>query len=144
VRTLKGKLTISRISGGDEAEEVRITLLDTASFTEVVEIKMDLATFASALFGRGDKEVTFDLPDNPVIGKERQYKTEVVFVPDRHLYDWTEKREKVIAKALKPHEVDGWKGNPKDPENGHLVADYNAVRDGVKGRLARVGFIRWV
>lgn len=111
---LKGTLSISRISGGGEADEIRVTVRDESSGIEFVEARMSLEQFAQTMFGSRESECSFTLRGVDLVGSIAENKTELV------PYDlFKDRSEKAQAKALKPFEVDGWVARGTDISNNH-------------------------
>lgn len=102
------------------------------SGSQFVEARIFLKEFAELITGlsRVDCEVDFR-PD--LVGKKREHKEEVVPFKGFHIQSEA-KGKQAAAKALKPFEVDGWKGHVEDLFNGHR---------GGQGRY-RVRFVRHV
>ena len=129
MKKLAGKISIVRSSSGRESW-IEIEVGDAVSGCRLVDVKMELETFAEALFGRGYCECQLEYFDQCPVGQRREVKTEVV---DASGLDWrkdTNEAERVLA----PFEVDGWKGTVDDLYNHH--------RGPVNAR--RVGFVRFV
>lgn len=136
--TLPGKITISRSHGGTEEKPVNITIQDKLSGCYLLEVHMSLLEYANALTGMGSCECLLEYyPDCPA-GKKREVKHELVFISTNSYNQ--EVRAKAIRKALKPLEVDGWKGRDEDAQNGHNTRKYESG----KGYWSNVGFMRFV
>lgn len=131
MKVLDGKLTISRTqSNQDNPRPIRIELTDNESRCRVVEILLSLCDFSEAITGRGYVDCKFEYNDSGKIGMVREIKTVAVpYVEHEYI-----KREEAAAKAIKPFEVDGWKGSTYDYLNHHNRKD----------KTVTVGFQRWV
>lgn len=114
MKKLQGTLSISKVHASHEPNYVSLTVTDTLSGCEMVEVKISLEEFASALFSMANRPCEVEFNDSGPIGLKREYKTEVVFVPG----DWND-RKKNAKRAVKKFETDGWKGCVEDCENSH-------------------------
>lgn len=128
-----GKLSISRPRGSGP-DYVSIALTDARNHSTIGEIRLDLTTFAEALFGMGYVDCTFDL-DTSHVGLDYEYKQVEVFVPEGPYL----KGRVQAALAVAAHEVDGWRGRVDDARNPH-----NVVRRVESGVYYRVHFGRYV
>ncbi len=138
-RVSPGKMTISRPRGGSGDQYVSITIVDEFSRCGVVEIRVGLAVLTEALTGLAYQPVECRWTSGVAhIGKTREYKSEVVWVPDSYKDD----RGDIVNAALAPFEVDGWVGSRADATNHHCRVRRNAARLG--GSNMRVGFYRFV
>jgi len=136
MKKLKGSLSIGRTSGGSAISEkhpVRIEVTDELSHCRVIEIRLSISDFADALFGRGYTPCHVELNTSNVIGMKAENKTELVPFDMYH-----GRSPELIAKVLKPFEVDGWRAREGDMLNGHC-----SVQDKGK-RYQRVVFFRHV
>lgn len=133
MKTLQGKIVISRSSGRPNDRPFTIRLEDTLSGCIVVEIEMTHQEFADAITAHYTT-CQFDFNDSGAVGMKLETKTEVV----KFKGGWDDRKDKREAmKALKPFEVDGWEGRVSDLFNVH-----NWV--GGKSDLYRVSFHRHV
>lgn len=136
----EGRIRIGRSYGGDETMPVSIEVTDASSYVQFIEVKMDLAEFASALFGRGDCACTFSLRAVEKVGMVRQHETREIFVPDGAPgYSKDSARRAWAQEVLAPHEADGWRGDFDDLTNGHRF-----VKRAEGGNIQRVIFRRHV
>ncbi len=113
---LTGKLTISRISGGDDDDRISITFEDGPSGCEAIEIRCTPEAFALALTGLACQPAVADFNDGGAVGKKREWKWVTVFRPDSLGYSPKPER---LAELLSPFEVDGWKARTSDLANSH-------------------------
>ena len=135
-KALQGQININRTSGREDGQVIKIELIDQLSRSHCVEIRMTLEQFAAALTGLSAQACTFQFrPD--VVGKTREFKDELVFIPDGLF----EKRGERAAKAVKEFEKDGWIGCRDDASNNHRVSN---VQKCGGGTYYRVGFHRYV
>lgn len=141
MKTLKGKLTISRPQGSrlDDEPHISITLMDADSGCEAVEVRINLASFAEALTGMGHVACEFSWNDSGIIGKIREHKQVEVFIPDGDHH----KSLSIIRAAIAEHEVDGWEGRDMDGRNSHRWTRTPPPK-GKKGMWTMVTFERWV
>lgn len=106
-------IQIGRHFGSDEKRCVTIEVTDKISGAQFVEVKLSLAEFADAVFGRGYVPCEFNLRGVDKVGMKAENKEE--FVPISREDD----RKENYSKALKPFEVDGWHARSGDMGNGH-------------------------
>jgi hypothetical protein len=111
---LKGQISIVRCNTGDRTL-VSIEVTDGLSGCRLLDVEMNPQDFGLALLGQGFMPCEFDFHEKCPVGKQHEHKQEDVFVPEHPYKD----REAAAAKALKPHEVDGWQGSTQDCYNGH-------------------------
>lgn len=139
---LKGQISIVRQSGsGEDRSLVAIEVTDGLSGCRLLDVEMNFEDFGKALLGQGFMPCEFDFYEKCPIGKQHQHKQEEVFVP-RHDY---REREAVSAVAVKPYEVDGWKGRISDCTNHHNRVRINEVGpNGEAGEWQTVTFHRYV
>lgn len=117
----KALLSISRISGTDESTPMRITIEDEASGCRIVEASFSLEGFMRALTSQSDVEGNGILWRGPV-GFKHQHKEEIVPRPKSRLASSADRD------ALRPFEVDGWRGDVSDMHNHHRWQGDNQVR----------------
>ena len=115
-KVLPGKINITRpIDPRVDYEYISITIQDYLSHGEIVEVKVPLEQFSKAITGQAYQDCEVHYPPQKNIGKVRENKSE--FVPfDSPNYKVTEEE---LNEALKPFEVDGWKGRREDLTNHH-------------------------
>jgi hypothetical protein len=135
---LAGQLNICRPSGGQSDSEIRIEVIDKSSGCVAFEIRVPAKEMMEALTGYGFRSCTFDINTSGVIGKTREHKTEMVPIPQDAPYG--DKGKEVIKAALKPFEVNGWKGRASDAEN--TMHRSRGVKDGF--RMMEVTFERYI
>ena len=110
---LKGKLSVSKVYGGD-AHVMRISLDDEVARCRAVEIEVGMLAFVEALTGSGYQPCDFDWNDSGRVGTIGENKEELVPVPD-----WQSRPDNWIDVALAPFRVDGWRERNGDIENHH-------------------------
>ena len=129
-------------SGGETFPYVRIT--DRISGCIILEAQLSFEDYAQAvLTSRHDVPCVIAFNDKGPIGKKRETKHELVWVPHG---DYGEKRKEAAREAIAKHEVDGWKGSYEDALNSHRIRRLPAP-EGAKpgdGSWYDVGFVRWV
>lgn len=135
-KPLSGRLTISRCNTG----VVRLELIDDRSFSRVVEIEISKEEFAEALFAHAQRPCSFELSDLSLVGKRREHKQELVYVPDVVRIT----KESDATKLLKSFEVDGWRGRLSDLTNHHNWTREPLPKGKKEGRMVRVTFVRYV
>lgn len=140
MKTLKANLTINRpYSGDSQGKVITIELTDELSGCIAVKVEVAGEEFMNALFSMAIRPCTMLFNDSGVVGMKSEHKQEHVFVPDGDY----KQRKTIAAKALNPHEVDGWKGDKDDCQNNHRRVK-SEVRSGVKGYVMNVTFRRYV
>lgn len=139
MKTLKGKLTITRVDGNVNESRMCIRVEDVLSGCEAVEVTCGIEAFAFALTAMASQPCDVEFNDSGVIGKKRETKEEVVHVP-AHDYRG---RDAAYAEALKPFEVDGWVARGGDLGNGHRRVKGGGTRPS-GGESYRAVFWRWV
>jgi hypothetical protein len=146
-KTLPGKLSIARSHGGTDRDDrpIHITLEDASSGVIAIEVRMALAAFASALTGSGYCDCEYTVYDNrDIFGKKIETKTETIFIPD--LPGGGSHRDKqmaLIRSAIRPYEIEGWRGRDSDGENYHCWTN-EPTPGGAKGHMVKVSFRRFV
>lgn len=149
-KILQGKLTISRMTSNfNNPRPIRITLKDDLSSCEVVEINLSLEAFANAITAAGFQPCEFEFNASGVVGKKREHKTEVVFIPNKIGYKKGNNGDrKAVQPYLAPYEVDGWKGRASDALNSHnWDREQRSPPKGAKvdsGNWTTIVFERWV
>lgn len=126
-KRFKGTVSISRWTGSGDTG-ITISLVDDSSGCECAEIHLTVEALGMAITCGSHQDCEFEWrPTN--VGKKAEYKTEII------PFKFSDKNEGNIAAALKPFEVDGWKGNPRDLTNHHNSSGENKQS---------VGFTRYV
>ncbi len=125
----QGKLTISRYTGGEKGSGITIRVTDELSGTEFIEIEITAEVLGNCITGLSYQPCEFELRAANV-GKTHEHKTEIIPFTVK---DYS-KREAEARAAMKPYEVDGWKGSWSDMCNHH-----NSTKAG-----QRVTFHRYV
>jgi hypothetical protein len=131
----KGKITISRWSGGARGGGISIELTDETSGTRFLNVEMSIEDFGGAITGMSYMDCEFGLRAQNV-GKIRESKSMVI--PFKNT-DYKKREEDEIT-SLAPFEVDGWRGSHGDLGNHHRSAWVDA--DG--WHCYRVNFTRFV
>lgn len=107
----QAKVIMSRFSGTSDG--IHLTIEDDKSGCRIIELTFTFEEFAKAVTASyGDAE--FEYYPNCPVGLTSEYKMEIVPFSQT----WPEDR-KAAAVALKPFEVDGWKGDISDLFNHH-------------------------
>lgn len=128
MKTFKGKVSISRYSGGKKGHGISIELQDDSSHVKVFRLEMTPEAFGNAVTGFGYQDCTFDMWDTKLVGMQVETKTEYVE------YDSYTRDIPKMQAAVAVFEVDGWKATLEDLCNHHRKSN--------KGYL--VGFRRYV
>ena len=105
-----GKLSIARLTSNQRAPFFRITIEDAGGAS--VEVSIEAAAFAHALGHAHGQSCVVEWINIDILGKKAEVKTEVVRC------DWNATDEQKDA-ALRPFEIDGWRGDPDDIGNHH-------------------------
>jgi hypothetical protein len=120
----KGKIRFGHLqnSQGPEYDRCIITIEDESSGVEVIEILGKLEDIGKAILTHREVncEFEFESQNLDVCGKVREHKKVEVPLHDTASYRYSnqEKWRKRCEKALKPFEIDGWKGRLADFDNG--------------------------
>ena len=117
---MKGSLTISRVTGGREPEEIRIRITDESSRVQFVEMKMTPENFARCITGLGYVEGDFEVRDLHLVGSIGENKEELVRCEPPY---GNEKKMAKARAAMRKMEVDGWRGCESDLRNHHRCSD---------------------
>jgi hypothetical protein len=126
-KTLPAGLSICRFQGGKRETGVSIRVVDQISHCCVLEIEMSVEEFGHAVLGLSERPCEAQWRTKN-LGLKYEHKTEAV------PYDnFSNKQTK--EQALKPFEIDGWKGRLEDLGNGHKSAGNHAYH---------VVFVRYV
>lgn len=140
-KRLKGRLTISKpTTNQDGPDVVRIRLIDQSSYCELIEVEMEKSAFADALFSLGNVPCDYELATDCPVGKKREVKDQLVFIPEHHHKDGP----KTARAAIAPLETDGWRGRDDDAQNHHNRTQVKEPPKGKKGSWYHVTFIRFV
>ena len=101
----EGKLSISRVSGGENYIEIRLE--DANAHVLVTRIKVPLESFGAIVTGLSLQPVKYEAHNFDKLGKVMEHKTERVIVDCENYYD----KFRVIHAlelALPAYEIDGW------------------------------------
>ena len=144
-----GKITISSVGARADQTFILITIEDKDASVQLLQVEMDMASFARALTGLGYVPMKYEPGAFQKIGKKMENKTEEVHIPDEVFYKQEDADDAVIALCLSEFEVDGWKGSVRDVKNHHnYVRNFTSPPEQgtilAKGRVFRVSFVRWV
>ena len=128
-------LTISRPSYGGGKEAISLSIVDAASGVEFVELEIPLDDFTKCLTGNPRPDIPMITRRLDLVGKRREHKIELVFIPDSPYAN----RAETVSAALRPHEIDGWAGDKSDATNAHKSGKREA-----NGNYQRITFCRHV
>jgi len=119
-KKLTGKLDITRPMGSGE-NIISMRLHDDATGLIVWELDISAEDFAMGITGLSSRPVTFALFAAEFAGGRREHKEEIVPRVDGEFPGATylERKKAEADAALKPFEVDGWRGARGDYGNGH-------------------------
>ena len=131
---LKGSIIMSRPSYSDGRKCVAIACEDRSSGIRFLDIEIPYDEFVLALTSSCG-EMEYELRGWMHVGKKRELKTEMVWVPKHK----DKEHEAVARKAVEAVEADGWRGRISDALNVHRTLEY---ADG--GRWQQVIFHRYV
>ena len=137
---LPGKVTISRTTSSVGPDTIRIEIVDQGSGISFVNAIMSLEDFARAVTGYGWQPAELEVRGLERVGMILETKTEQVPYDGPYFKPETLELAPQIAEALKPFEVDGWKGDKSDLVNPHKGTRSNVY----KRRTQSVNFRRWV
>ena len=115
-QTLKGSLRIGGYSGSDSG--IRIELVDELSHCVVVSGTLTYEEFGKVIANMSGKCEFFHNASG-LIGMKAENKTEIVAFENPSFAREGPKLKAAMDKALKPFEVDGWKGDRDDMLNHH-------------------------
>lgn len=133
MRILNAKISIGMTHGGiNEDAPIRIAIQDKASRMRILSLQMTKEDFTEAALGSREVDCVVEMSDSPVIGMHLQHKEERI--PLSKVPSAYGNRHKAAAEAVRPFEVDGWRGCEDDYCNPHRH---------VSG-TARVEFTRWI
>lgn len=142
MKKLEGYISF-HVSQTNEGPVPYVRVVDKLSGCAILEAKLTLEDYVlGVLTARHEVPCQIEWNKDGPIGKNRETKEEIVWVP-KH-YD--DKKKSIIAQALKPFEVDGWKGRVEDCFNPHKWVE-KVPPEGkchVDGNWYRVIFVRWV
>ena len=131
---IKVWLSIARTSSSKGPDTVHITFRDEASTIEFAEVRLTLEQFAQAVTGVMVSGVDGTVRALDKVGLKMEHKVEEV---PFNCWDLDRSPARAAA-ALKPFEVDGWKGQEEDLFNSHRRGA------GREGQVQRVTFRRWL
>lgn len=122
---MRGKITISqphtnipKAHVNAQGDYVHIRVEDETSHIAFLDLEMSVIDFAYAIMGRAHQECTFTLRNLANVGKKLEVKRErVPYVRKFDIGSMAETAAKI--EALKPFEIDGWKGSADDLGNWH-------------------------
>lgn len=145
---LPGRISIGRIYGGGEENEIRVEIEDEVSHTLVLEFKLTLEDYAKLLTGLSHVPGRMNWYGGERVGWKHEVKSVIVPFKTDGIADWyrmtDEERhaQPSVKAALAPFEVDGWIARVDD-----LFNSKRTVRDKISNR-ERVGqtvsFVRWL
>lgn len=103
---MKGKITISRVSGGNTNGHINITIEDAESNIQFFDGDMSFEDFAKAVTGQGYLPIEFQARNLTNVGKRRETKPLVFEVPNRYsCREWAEANCQQFAD-------EGWTADP--------------------------------
>lgn len=132
---LPGKVTISRTGSSIGPDTIRIEVIDQGSGISFVNAVMSLEDFARAVTGYGWQSAELEVRELEKVGMILETKREQVTYDGPYFKEGALELAPTITEALRPFEVDGWKGDKSDLVNPHKRAG--------KG-TQNVSFKRWV
>ncbi len=138
---VQGKLTISRVSSNKADDCIQIRLAYARASITFAKATVSLVGFASAITGLGFVLCEIEVRGLDLIGKQREHKTEEIFIPGKS-YD-RKARGAIARKAIEPFEVDGWRGDDDDANNSHRWVRREPPK-GKEGQWTMISFERWV
>ncbi len=121
----QGFISLGRVHGSGKDDEVWIEVADAGNRIEFLCLKISLADLASLITQEANVSCRFALRGIQEIGKQIEHKTEIV-----SYQSFGPRKDAKTAKetALKPFEVDGWRGHLDDLGNMHCQIDSNHYR----------------
>ena len=120
MKKLKGTMRLSRVTTNTRDDYIAVELTDDGSGCRAVTAEVELSEFAN-LMTNHLAECVFHWNDSGNVGLLREWKEERVEVPS------IDGSDDEYRAALKPFEVDGWKGNIGRAKN-HRYRTYNGDR----------------
>lgn len=108
---MKGKITISRPTFSDEKEAICISLTDSSSGVEFVELEMTLSDFTKAITGQGFIPIDFDVRGLEFVGLTKETEKARITVKKIELIDKgydINKRGFLEAYLTEHAKRDGW------------------------------------
>lgn len=126
---LAGTICISRPCFADGRDAIRITVTDTNSRAEFLELEMDVAEFAFAITGLSTRPVQFVTRGLAVVGKKRMTEPFVHVVSEDKLKElgispYDRKQLEAYAKTITPPE--GWRLDTYLGSQGSVKFDNNS------------------
>jgi hypothetical protein len=118
MKTYEGKLTISRIQGGDVDQGIEIAVRDEKSHIEFFLVRISLEEFAKGLFNLCERPCVFELRGVDKVGWVHQHKD--VCVPIAHGYgpDFVARMRDEVSCYC----TDGWEARDYDLQyNMHRI-----------------------
>lgn len=147
MKALQGCLQISRPIGGtsEEKEIMTVSVQCKKSCCQAIEIRASLSEFLKALTAQ-NVDCEFDFNDSGVVGKTCEHKEVQVFIKDCAYKDREKSAREDLEKICQENEnLKGWTGSWRDATNfTHRTVNVGGIKNGVKGRIMRVGFHRFV
>lgn len=132
-----GKLSISRVSGGENYISIRLE--DANAHIIVVDIEVPIELFGAIVTGLSVQPVKFNAYNFDKLGKTMEFKVEQVFVEYENSWE-TNKIVDALETVLPVHEIDGWKADVHSSLSRQRSTGTN--KDGNK--YVNVHFRRWV
>ena len=94
---IKGELTISRPSYGDDREFIEIELRDKNSMTNFARVYISYGDFTRAITGQGFLEVDIDVRNLEYVGLKKVKKELIFIIPEDN--KWTYEKDYAIKNA---------------------------------------------
>jgi hypothetical protein len=132
-----GKLSISRVSGGECYISIRLE--DANAHVIVVDIDVPIELFGAIVTGLSAQPVKFKTFNFDKLGKTMEIKTETVLVEYENSWETT-KLINSLKTVLPTYEIDGWEADIHGSLSRQQATGMNA--DGKK--YVNVHFRRWV
>ena len=103
-KTLKGKLTISRVMSNREDDYVEIRIEDEVSGVEFVSINLSMEQYGHAVAGTSYQDIEYTARDMDCIGKVKEHEVAKVSIPKELGYNRKGAEDYVKAN----YQRDGW------------------------------------
>jgi hypothetical protein len=107
------------IANGSDGKRPYVRITDRLSGEVILEAELSFEDYAEGILTlRHDVPCFINFNDDGPIGKKREYKEELVWIP--RAWELTEEqREREVRHAVGVKEVDGWMGSDEDARNSH-------------------------
>ena len=101
---MKGSITISRPSFGDDRQKISIQVKDKSSNVRFLEVEIDLDTFSKVLTGLSEQECELTVRDLQFVGMKKE-RMPFSFKMPKHDYS---NRKEIANKYAENALTDGW------------------------------------